>query len=105
MPEQGRLGDKSEGIDAHGCPCCPHQVKGPAVTGAPTVLVNNKPALRISDTGVHTACCGPNMWMAVTGSSTVMIEFLPAHRKSDIDQHCGGVGKLIEGSPNVIVGG
>jgi uncharacterized Zn-binding protein involved in type VI secretion len=91
--------------DAHGCPGCPHPVIGPAITGAATVFVNSKPALRIGDLGVHAACCGPNMWIAQTGSSTVMIEYMPAHRMGDVDIHCGGPGQMIEGSPDVIVGG
>jgi uncharacterized Zn-binding protein involved in type VI secretion len=105
MPPQGRLGDKSQGIDAHGCPICPHPVIGPAVTGSPNVLVNNRPALRVGDQGIHAPCCGPNMWVAQAGSATVLINNMPAHRMGDMDMHCGGVGTLIEGSPDVIVGG
>ncbi len=106
MPPQGRLGDKSHApIDAHGCVACPHTVIGPAVQGAPNVLVNNRPALRVGDKGIHAPCCGPNTWEAVTGSSTVLINNKPAHRSGDLDRHCGGPGVLIEGSPNVIVGG
>jgi uncharacterized Zn-binding protein involved in type VI secretion len=101
-----RLGDKAmANADAHGCPACPHQVSGPAITGSPTVMVNHMPALRVTDTGVHQACCGPNMWMAAAGSSTVLINFLPAVRLGDATQHCGGVGQMIEGSPDVLVGG
>jgi hypothetical protein len=35
----------------------------------------------------------------------VFINSLKAHRQGDADTHCGGSGKLIIGSPNVIVGG
>jgi uncharacterized Zn-binding protein involved in type VI secretion len=106
MPPQGRLGDKSQApVDAHGCPACPHPAIGPAVQGSPDVLVNNRPALRVGDQGIHAACCGPNMWFATQGSATVLINNMPAHRMGDQDQHCGGVGTLIEGSPDVIVGG
>ncbi|MDJ0819195.1 MAG: PAAR domain-containing protein [Desulfobacterales bacterium] len=106
MPGQGRLGDKSQGTpDFHGCPSCPHPVIGPAVQGSPNVLVNFRPALRVGDAGIHAACCGPNTWTAVKGSSTVLINNMPAHRMGDMDQHCGGVGTLIEGSTDVIVGG
>lgn len=105
MPPQGRLGDKSQApVDAHGCPACPHPTVGPAVQGSPDVLVNNRPALRVGDQGIHAACCGPNIWFATMGSSTVFINNMPAHRMGDQDQHCGGVGTLIEGSPDVIVG-
>jgi len=107
MPGQGRLGDKSLApADAHGCPCCPHPaVVGPSIIGSPDVLVNKRPALRQGDKGIHTACCGPNMWEAVSGSATVKINNQPAHRLGDQDKHCGGMGMLIEGSPDVIVGG
>lgn len=64
-----------------------------------------RPALRVTDQGMHIACCGPNMWVAQKGSTSVFINGLPAHRMGDVDQHCGGVGYLIEGSPDVIVGG
>lgn len=106
MPPQGRLGDKSQTpADGHGCPACPHPAVGPAVQGSPDVLVNSRPALRVGDQGIHAACCGPNMWTAINGSGTVLINNMPAHRMGDTDQHCGGVGQLIEGSPDVIVGG
>jgi uncharacterized Zn-binding protein involved in type VI secretion len=91
--------------DAHGCPACPHPCIGPATKGSPTVKVNKLPALRVSDTGIHAACCGPNTWVAQAGSATVFINSLKAHRQGDADTHCGGSGKLIVGSPNVIVGG
>ncbi len=55
--------------------------------------------------GIHAACCGPNTWTATLGSATVLINNMPAHRMGDMDTHCGGVGTLIEGSPDVITGG
>lgn len=106
MPPQGRLGDKSNvPADAHGCPGCPHPAVGPAIVGSPDVNVNKRPALRVDDMGVHAACCGPNTWTAKTGSGTVFINNKAAHRQGDQDQHCGGMGQLIEGSPTVITGG
>jgi uncharacterized Zn-binding protein involved in type VI secretion len=69
------------------------------------VLINGMPALRVGDQGMHAACCGPNMWFAAQGSGTVSINDIPAHRLGDLTAHCGGVGNLIVGSPNVIVGG
>lgn len=105
MPEQGRLGDKSQvPSDSHGCPACPHPCIGPAVGGSPDVYVNGKPALRVGDPGVHAACCGPNTWSAKTGAPGVFFNSKKAHRLGDVDTHCGGTGKLIEGSANVIVG-
>jgi uncharacterized Zn-binding protein involved in type VI secretion len=106
MPPQARLGDKSQvPADAHGCPACPHPAVGPAIMGSPNVNVNSRPAVRVSDMGVHAACCGPNMWTARVGSGTVFINGKQAHRLNDMDQHCGGVGRMIEGSNNVITGG
>ena len=106
MPGQGRLGDKAQAAsDAHGCPACPHPVIGPSIEGSTDVLVNNRPALRQGDHGVHTPCCGPNMWTAAAGSGTVLINGKAAYRMSDKSQHCGGSGQLIEGSTDVIVGG
>ena len=106
MPGQGRLGDKSSvPADSHGCPACPHPAIGPAIAGSSDVMVNGLPALRQGDNGIHAACCGPNTWSAQGGSGTVKINGKGAHRLGDADQHCGGMGKLIEGSANVIVGG
>ena len=106
MPGQGRLGDKSfAAADTHGCPVCPHPVQGPSIQGSEDVLVNQKPALRKGDQGIHSPCCGLNMWTADSGSSTVYINGKPACRLGDAIKHCGGMGKLIEGSLNVMVGG
>lgn len=105
MPAQGRVGDKSNvAACAHGCPACPHPAIGPATAGSPDVMVNNLPALRQGDNGIHAACCGPNSWQAAAGSATVLINNKPAHRMGDDCQHCGGMGKLVEGSPDVLVG-
>ncbi|MBA3542152.1 MAG: hypothetical protein H0T79_21235, partial [Deltaproteobacteria bacterium] len=102
---QGRLGDKAQvPADAHGCVACPHPTLGPAIAGSPDVLCNNLPALRVDDPGLHAACCGPNTWKALTGSATVFINNKKSHRMLDQTRHCGGMGKLIEGSPNVIIG-
>jgi uncharacterized Zn-binding protein involved in type VI secretion len=106
MPAQGRVGDNAlVPIDVHGKPCCPHVCVGPGTSGSPNVNVNNQPALRVSDPGMHAACCDSNSWKAAQGSSTVSINNLPAHRVGDQTTHCGGIGMLILGSPNVIVGG
>lgn len=105
MPPQGRLGDQSHcPADAHGCPGCAHPVVGPAISGSPNVFVNGRPALRVDDVGIHAACCGPNTWQATEGAPYVLINDRKAHRLGDADRHCGGQGKLIEGSDNVIVG-
>lgn len=106
MSGQGRLGDKANvPVDAHGCPACPHPGTGPAIFGSSDVIVNGRSALRLGDPGVHAACCAMNTWKADAGSLTVFINGKPSHRMSDRTRHCGGIGQLIEGSPNVIVGG
>jgi uncharacterized Zn-binding protein involved in type VI secretion len=103
--QQGRLGDQAQNpADAHGCPGCPHPVTGPAIGGSPDVNVNGLPALRKDDPGVHAACCGPNTWNALGCSGSVYINGKGAHRLSDATQHCGGIGQLIDGSPNVFTG-
>ena len=106
MPGQCRLGDKSN-IPAcvHGCPACPHPAVGPAILGSMDVNVNKMPAIRVDDTGIHMACCNTNTWTAKMGSGTVFINGKAAHRMGDQDQHCGGMGQMIEASTNVIVGG
>jgi uncharacterized Zn-binding protein involved in type VI secretion len=99
------LGDKASiPQDAHGCPLCPHPGVGPAIRGSLDVLVNKRPALRVDDPGIHAACCGRNTWQANAGSETVFINGKAAHRIADQTKHCGGYGRLVEGSPNVIVG-
>jgi len=106
VPPQGRVSDNGKvDSDAHGCPACPHVAVGPCIVGSPNVFVNSLPAARDGDTGIHAACCGPNMWTATAGSGTVFINDKAAHRKDDAQSHCGGSGKLIAGSPDVITGG
>ena len=108
MPEAARIGDKAYAMgDAHGSPiCCPHNVIGPIIMGAPRVLINDRPAAREQDTGTHAACCGPNTFRVWRGSSTVIIEGYGAARKGDETYHCGNaVGTITEGSSNVLIGG
>ncbi len=106
MPPVGRVGDNSNvPMDVHGCMACPHTCIGPGIQGSNDVLTNGLPTLRLQDKGVHSPCCGPNDWHAVQGSATVLVNGKPVHRQGDMDQHCGGLGKLIEGSPNVVAGG
>jgi hypothetical protein len=77
---------------------------GPAIVGSPNVNVNSRPALRIQDVGMHAACCGPNMWTASQGAPTVFINGRAAYRMNDPASHCGGVGRLVQGSADVIIG-
>ena len=99
-----RLGDRANcPADAHGNPCCPHNVTGPAVTASPDVFINGKPALRVGDTGIHAVCCGPNTWACIEGSAKVRVNGIPLVRKGDATRHCGGLGRMIDGSADVMV--
>ncbi len=88
----------------HGCPGCPHPAAGPAICGSPNVTINDMPALRDKDKGMHGGCCGTNTWTATKASESVFINGKGAHRKDDETTHCGGKGKLSEGSDNVEIG-
>lgn len=104
MPAATRKGDKSHcPADGHGCPGCPHSVVGPGVSGSPDVKINGKPVMRVGDVGIHAACCGSNTWRAIQGSPNVFVNGRAIHRLGDADQHCGGVGKMIEGSQDVFI--
>lgn len=109
MPEAARYGDRSLCLeDTHYNDCCPHyNVKGPAVSASGNVMINGRGALRQFDKGQHEEpfCCGSNEWQATRGSGTVFINGLPAVRKGDATSHCGGIGEIIEGSGNVLIGG
>ncbi len=106
MPPVSRLGDMAlVPADAHGCPKCPHTCVGPVISASPDAYVNGSAIARVGDPGVHAACCGPNIFAIVQGSSTVTVNDISASRLGDITAHCGGVGALIQGSPNVTFGG
>jgi uncharacterized Zn-binding protein involved in type VI secretion len=106
MPPAFRLGDKAQiAADAHGCPACPHPCIGPSTLGSPNVNTNARPQVRLQDMGIHSPCCGPNMWQTANGSSTVFVNGKPAIRLGDPTTHCGGSGQTVEGSGNVFIGG
>jgi uncharacterized Zn-binding protein involved in type VI secretion/outer membrane biosynthesis protein TonB len=104
VPGAARLGDKAQvDADAHGCPSCPHPAIGPIVIGSPDVNINNKPAARLDDIGIHAVCCGPNNFTIVKGSPTVYVNGKPLARQNDKTKHCGGSGPIKEGSPDVLI--
>lgn len=80
--------------DAHGCPACPHPVVGEIHTGSPTVTVRGRPASRVGDTGIHSACCGPNTMTITGGDPRVLIDGRPAARRGSSVDHCGGTGVI-----------
>lgn len=86
------------------------------ITGAPTVLIGNQPAARVTDTTVICtlpACVPGGPGIVVKGSATVLIQGLPAARVGDLTSHpvCvapipGPVGKILPpGCPTVLIGG
>lgn len=96
MPALARI------ADMHTCPLVtalvPH-VGGPIIgPSVPTVLIGGLPAAVVGDTCV---CVGPPD-VIVKGSATVLIGGRPAARMGDMTAH-GGV--IVQGAPNVIVGG
>jgi uncharacterized Zn-binding protein involved in type VI secretion len=75
----------------------PH-VGGPVLPpGAPTVLIGNLPAARVSDMCV---CVGPPDVIAL-GSFTVITMGMPQARIGDMTAHGGS---LVAGFPTVLVG-
>jgi hypothetical protein len=105
MPAAARLGDKAQvQADAHGCPGCPHPGVGPIVTGSADTFINGLPAARAdsTDLGVHAVCCGANIFQCDKGSPTIYVNNKPLARMNDQTTHCGGNGKIIEGSPDVM---
>jgi uncharacterized Zn-binding protein involved in type VI secretion len=104
MPGSARIGDLAKGTDAHGCKVCTHTVIGPSVQASSNVTTNGKPAVRKGDGGIHMLCCGSNTWKAAGGSGTVFINCQPAFRLDDKTSHCGGSGKAIQASKDVIIG-
>jgi len=103
-----RSGDmaSAEGL-SFGCPACPHNVMGPIVGGALTVFINGRPAVREHDYGIHAlTCCGDNTFQVLKGSGSVLIEGYAAARIDDETRHSGyKLGKIDEGSTDVIIGG
>jgi len=89
-------------LDTHVCPMVtgvvPH-VGGPiSDPGAPTVLIGDLPAARVSDMAV---CVGPPDFIAPPGAPTVLIEGLPAARMGDMTVHGG---TIILGCFTVLIG-
>lgn len=105
MPAAARLGDQALcPACSHGCPKCPHSVQGNVVKASVVSLGNGFGLARLGDSGVHAGCCGPNTFIIMTACATSFEGGLPIARVGDMTQHCGGVGRLISGSANIVVG-
>ncbi|MEO7327836.1 MAG: hypothetical protein ABI193_04620 [Minicystis sp.] len=100
----GRRGDRSQ-VEEGPCPVCKKPPIGPSTTGSENVLINSLPAARVHDRGLHTAGCPAGAWEADEGAPAVLVNHQNAHRFGDGAAHRGGQrGKLVEGSPNVLIG-
>jgi uncharacterized Zn-binding protein involved in type VI secretion len=78
---------------------------GTSATGSVNVLINNRPALRVNDSGVHHTgeCCCPE-WHVTGGASRVQVNTFLMARVGDSTEHCSGSGQVTTGSSNVLVG-
>lgn len=85
------------------------------ISGAPTVLIGNMPAARVTDTTAPCAlasCVPAGPGMISMGSATVLIGGMPAARINDLTSHasCAApipspVGKILPpGCPTVLIG-
>ncbi len=80
--------------DSHGCPACPHNCTGPALTGTPPVFLNGTRLLPVGSTGRHKNCCGDNTFVVTGGDAEVKFHGKPLAVKGSPTKHCGGVGKI-----------
>ncbi|TXF86658.1 type VI secretion protein [Neolewinella aurantiaca] len=99
MPPAARLTDMHTcPMQTPGIPPVPH-VGGPITgPGVPNVLVAGLPAATLGDSCL---CVGPPASI-VKGSATVMIGGKPAARLGDATAHGG---TIVQGAPNVMIGG
>src|SRR6185369_5044345 len=89
----GRLGDQALASD--------NCTRGPAVSASPNVLINNRRALRVADSGAYGG--EQREWIAIGGAAAVAINNLPAHRMHDEVRAGGDAGRLVTASPDVCI--
>jgi uncharacterized Zn-binding protein involved in type VI secretion len=82
-------------VYALGCPACPHDVKGPIMSGSPNVFIDGLPAARVGDYGNHAGGCGSTYFEIITGDPNVLIDGKPAARVNDQTRHSGGMGRIL----------
>src|SRR5687767_8287890 len=105
MGNASRLGDYSfAGVPKPGRSSRTHTASGPATTGSPNVIINNRAAVRVDDRGMYHGVGGSGAWRAAHGAPRVLINGRRAHRTHDENKHRGGVGEMLQGSPNVVIG-
>lgn len=92
--------------DQSACAAC--GIVGSAVAASGNVQTNALGALRMGDTGLYACCCtkkSPVEWIATAGAATVLINNEPAVAITYRTTAPTGVGALLVGSGNVLVGG
>lgn len=106
MPAAARMDDTSNGICDQGHKCCPHSRNGACQAGSPNVFFNRKPAHRMNDSGAC-RCVHGGTFITSAGSSNVFANGKPVARLGDstVCQGCGQTGRIVNGSPNIFVGG
>ncbi len=101
MPNAATLGCKTIcPIVTPGTPPIPHASGGMIISGAPTVLIEGKPAARMTD---NILCNGapPHPDVILKGSTTVLICNLPA---AYLSCNTASGGSIVNGSPTVQIG-
>lgn len=99
MPGWSRETDRSA--------CDADHAVGVSFGTARDVRVNGMRPLFMSDRGLYGACCGKNavMWTVSEGTATVLINGGFAAGLGMATAHPSGKGTLIDGSPDVLIGG
>lgn len=96
-----RVGDKTVGSGYHGYPCCGHTLTGFFVQGAPSVLTNGRPTVRVGDRFVHNCPhCGTGI--AVGAIPNVVIEGQPQHPLGGAVNFTCGVGITVSASTDTV---
>lgn len=95
-----RVGDIAVGVDYHPTPPYVFPWFGTPVVGAPSIVVEGTPAVRVGDM-YRTTCPICGVGTALTGRPDVPLQGSAEHRKGDVVQTPGGFGVGLIGSPSV----
>jgi uncharacterized Zn-binding protein involved in type VI secretion len=82
---------------------CKHHAIGPLIDASGDVLINRRPAARQQDNGQHRAGEERGFFVA-EGAPCVLVNGRHLARRLDLVANVHGVGKIAQGSPNVLVG-
>jgi len=81
-----------------GTPADPLPTIGVITTGSSHVLVNGQPAARVGDVGIQQSM-GTNSFKIISGDNSVLIDGRAAAKIGSKTDHGGGMGSIVEGSP------